>query len=158
MENYKLYEKYFSSDFCSDIISNYTKNFKFEPRPGWNSWTISNEKYKNKLLENVKNLVPGNLINSWINISVYEPGYFLNLHTDSRSEYTVVVNLNDDYTGGRFLVDNQTLHLKTGDVITFNGGEVQHGVETVTGTTRYSLNYWFTTDSKKVEINPINII
>lgn len=158
MVNYNLHKQYFSKEFCSDLITNYKSYFTFEPRPGWNSWTVSDDSYKQLLLKEIENIVPDNLISSWINISVYEPGYFLKLHTDSRSEYTVVVNLNDDYQGGKFLLEHKTLDLNIGDLLAFNGGEINHGVETVLGSTRYSLNFWFTSDTNKVEIKPVHLL
>lgn len=158
MESYNFYKEYFDKNFCSDLVNNYSKFFTFEPRPGWNSWTISDTEYKELLLTKIKGIYPENLINSWINISVYEPGYFLKLHTDSRSEFTVVVNLNDDYKGGNFIIEKENIKLNIGDTVTFNGGTLKHGVETVTEGTRYSLNFWFTNQPNRIKIEPENLL
>ena len=158
MESYNLYKNYFDVNFCSNLVQNFKNYFVFAPRGEWNSWTINNDEYKKLLLDSIKNIVPSNLYSSWINVSVYNPGEQLKLHTDSRSEFTIVVNLNNDFKGGRFKLNKELLTLGIGDVVSFNGELIKHGVETVTEGTRYSLNYWFTNQPNRIKIEPENLI
>jgi len=158
MESYNLYKNYFDINFCSNLVQNFKSYFVFVPRGEWNSWTINNDEYKKLLLDSVKNIAPSNLYSSWINVSVYNPGEQLKLHTDSRSEFTIVVNLNNDFKGGRFKLNKEVLTLGIGDVVSFNGELIKHGVETVTEGTRYSLNYWFTNQPNRIKIEPENLI
>ena len=144
MESYNFHKDYFDKNFCSDLVNNYSKFFTFDPRPGWNSWTISDTEYKELLLTKIKGIYPENLINSWINISVYEPGYFLKLHTDSRSEFTVVVNLNDDYKGGETeLVGIKKIKPEIGKLLLFKNGNMLHKVNKVKINDRYTLGGWY---------------
>lgn len=158
MENYKLHKNYFDIDFCTNIVQNYQTYFNFEPRGEWNSWTIHDNEFKKILLDKVNPLVPENLKNSWINISVYRPGERLKPHTDSRSEHTLVVNLNDNYEGGEFIVEKKLIPLNTGDTVIFNGEAVHHGVQAVKSGTRYSLNFWFTAQNKRVNMYNKNLL
>ena len=158
MENYNVYRSYFDLNFCTDVIQNFKSHFIYSPRGEWSSWTINNDQYKKLLINKVKNLIPNTLTSSWINISVYSTGEQLKLHTDSRSEFTIVVNLNSNFKGGRFKINNELLKLGSGDAVSFNGELIQHGVETVTEGTRYSLNYWFTAQPSRIKIQPENLI
>lgn len=153
-KDYILHRKFFDSEFCSEVIKNYNTNFSYEPRGDWDSWTISNAQYKEYLLQKVKNIIPEGIKNSWINLTVYQPGDNLRIHTDKRSEHTIVINLNEDYQGGDFVIEQENKKLEIGDTLIFNGGSVKHGVRPVLKGIRYSLNYWFTYDDTKINLIP----
>ena len=125
--SFQIHRNYFDKEFCDYIIENHESISEYTPRDTWNAWTVKSESI-DELVDKVKNIVPSNLECTWINITKYNTGEHLRIHNDSKSKFTVVVNLNDNYTG---------------DIITFNGNRVRHGVKEVTEGTRYSLNYWF---------------
>ena len=150
MESYKLYKKFFKPEFCSEVIKNFKSNFEYKPRGDWDSWTISNDKYKEYLIDKIKDLAPEGSLNSWINVTVYEPGGYLRMHNDLRSEHTIVINLNNNYKGGKFLIDSKKISLDTGDTLVFDGGKIEHGVEKVSQGIRYSLNFWFTANQYRI--------
>jgi Rps23 Pro-64 3,4-dihydroxylase Tpa1-like proline 4-hydroxylase len=140
--SFQIHRDYFDKEFCDYIIENYESISEYTPRSTWKAWTVKPESI-DKLVDKVKNLVPSNLECTWINITKYNTGEHLRMHNDSKSKFTVVVNLNDNYKGGEFITYKREHTLNTGDVITFNGNRVKHGVKEVTEGTRYSLNYWF---------------
>lgn len=143
MVRYQIHKKFLSEDFCNNIINNYKNFSEYTPRGKWNAWTVGKEK-QDELVESIQSLLPSNLSVSWINITKYEEGESLRIHTDSKSKFTVVVNLNDNYNGGEFVTNKKKHILEIGDIVTFNGNKVQHGVQPVTEGVRYSLNFWFT--------------
>ena len=64
---------------------------------------------------------------------------------------TIVSTITDNYTGGRFIIDEtQYLDINKTDVVTFNGSEVLHGVEPVTKGERLSLNLWTSKKPSKI--------
>jgi tetratricopeptide (TPR) repeat protein len=73
----------------------------------------------------------------------YEGGSFSNhlpIHVDE-STHSFVLALNDDYEGGGtyFYDEDTTVHLKTGDLLSFKGDSVYHGGEVLTQGTRYII-------------------
>jgi predicted 2-oxoglutarate/Fe(II)-dependent dioxygenase YbiX len=89
------------------------------------------------------------LKNSNISLTEYCSGSYLDLHTDSTSNYTTVIALTDDYSDGRFCLSTQNklhnsdvkLDLKLGQGVTFDGSTL-HGVLPVHSGVRYALNIW----------------
>ena len=95
-----------------------------------------------------------NFENTFYQFTEYKEGEFYNWHTDSTEEgplseryCSIVIQLNDDYSGGELqLKDDNT------DIITFQKGignlfvflsSILHKVEPVVNGTRYSLVNWF---------------
>ena len=73
----------------------------------------------------------------------YEAGQVSNhlpIHTDE-STHSFVLALNEEYHGGgtHFYDYNKTVHLKTGDVLSFRGEDLFHGGEAVTQGKRYIM-------------------
>lgn len=110
-----------------------------------------------------------------ISLTKYYDGRFLNLHLDQGSQLTSVVVLSDNFKDGRFLLSDskmlthganeavprfgsipsskfkvaKKIHLKKGEILTFNGTQLYHGVMPVTEGIRYSLNIWMTNTDYK---------
>ena len=79
-------------------------------------------------------LVDYEFITTWINVTEYTKGIDLRHHKDSESSLTIVSEISDNYTGGRFLINKESyIKLDKGDVLTFDGSKVFHGVEKVQG-------------------------
>ena len=68
-------------------------------------------------------------------------------HNDTASEhtkFTCVINLNQDYDGGRtFFEDGTIVEPKIGQAIFFNGMKHRHGVTKVISGKRYTIAAWF---------------
>ena len=79
----------------------------------------------------------------------YQPGGKYEYHTDQHKDYnreiTIIVNLNDDYTGGNLchLKDNCMIKMGKGDIIIFPSNfTCPHRITPVTSGTRYSVVTW----------------
>ena len=95
------------------------------------------------MLKKFSPLVEYEFITTWINVTEYTKGMDLRHHKDSESSLTIVSQISDNYTGGRFLINKESyIKLDKGDVLTFNGSKIFHGVEEVDKGTRLSLNMW----------------
>lgn len=58
------------------------------------------------------------------------------------SDYTVIILLNNDFTGGNLYVENFDTELSAGDAVVFEG-KMMHKVSEVTNGSRYALSIWF---------------
>ena len=64
---------------------------------------------------------------------------------DSEDTATALFNLNDNFHGGRLIVDGHIIQPSTGQMVCFNNStETWHGVDTVLQGERYVLALWFT--------------
>jgi hypothetical protein len=69
-----------------------------------------------------------------------EMGYHLDHHYD---KWSAIIYLNDDFFGGKTIFGNgMTVPAKTGTIVLFNGGQMQHGVQEVLNGERYTMAYW----------------
>lgn len=110
-----------------------------------------------------------------LSLTKYSDGRWLDLHVDESSQLTSVVVLTEGFSDGRFLLSNSArltdkstkldplagetpgsklqfadkLHIHQGEILTFNGTELYHGVLPVTSGVRYSLNIWMTDTNYK---------
>jgi hypothetical protein len=78
------------------------------------------------------------------------------LHKDDPAftTYACILNLNDDYEGGRTLVPGLNMKIEPlkGQASIFYGCELDHGVEKVIRGTRYTVPVWFVNDVAKAEL------
>lgn len=72
-------------------------------------------------------------------------------------EWTLILNLNDDFGGGRTFFPPQDLFPdgavytpQAGDGILFRGTEILHGVEKVRRNFRYTISMWFSRNLEKM--------
>ena len=64
---------------------------------------------------------------------------------DSKDTATALFNLNDNFHGGRLIVDAHIIQPSTGQMVLFNNSTVRwHGVDTILQGERYVLALWFT--------------
>ena len=64
---------------------------------------------------------------------------------DSEDTATILFNLNDNFHGGRLIVDAHIIQPSTGQMVAFNNStETWHGVDTILQGERYVLALWFT--------------
>lgn len=74
------------------------------------------------------------------------------------STHSLIIALNDNYEGGGtyFLNDNITIKLKTGQILSFNGNELEHGGEAITKGIRYIIAVFLYHDDTSNNIDYIN--
>ena len=140
----ELHRGFLESEWCDNIINTFEQDFYPDPRGDWNAFTLNKESsLYEQLFSKFLPLVGYNFDINWVNVTVYNEGKGLRNHKDEASTLTIVCNLNDNYEGGRFIVNKSSyLSLGKGDCVVFNGSKVYHGVEPVTKGTRYSFNLW----------------
>ena len=59
--------------------------------------------------------------------------------------YNSIIYLNDDFEGGEFIAPDLSCSLTTipGRLIIFDGSKVKHGINPITGNTRYTIIFWW---------------
>jgi len=73
-------------------------------------------------------------------VTKYNEGQICKNHTDP-TDVTAIILLNDNFTGGDFVLNRRKLRLRRGDILLF-GKNTDHAVLELTSGTRYALNVW----------------
>jgi len=149
MENIKLYHKLFDLDYCNFMYNFAINNFIEDNRTqyGWNVMSNKSNEFELEIKDKLKNYIDwNNRYVAWINLTTYETHKYLNLHVDNGSTQTLVIQLNNEFTGGEFIIsdstDKEIIRMNTGDCLMFDGSKLMHGVKQIKNGTRYSLNVW----------------
>ena len=140
-----LHKGFLDHLFCDYVADNFKDYFIHTPRVEWNAYTLRDKNLPlySEIQSKFSPLVDYEFITTWINVTEYTKGIDLRHHKDSESSLTIVSEISDNYTGGRFLINKESyIKLDKGDVLTFNGSKIFHGVEEVDKGTRLSLNMW----------------
>jgi len=140
---YRVYKNLLSHEFCDKVADTYKNHSVYAPRGDWNAYNVLKGTLYTEILENFFPIIPYNFTEKWINITEYNKGASLRHHKDNNSSLTIVSEIREASIGGRFIINTDTyIELNKGDVVTFDGGRVIHGVEEVEEGSRLSLNMW----------------
>lgn len=145
IDQVNVHSSFITHDQCDEILNYSIKNFEIDRRTygGWHARTNRNFTFQTKIKELIESIAPYHPFHIvWINLTEYEKGRELKFHNDERSDFTFTIPLTEGYTGGNFLIENNTYKLSKGDCISFNGFKLEHGVSPVTEGYRASLNIW----------------
>ena len=140
-----LHKGFLDHLFCDYVADNFKDYFIHTPRVEWNAYTLRDKNLPlySEIQSKFSPLVDYEFITTWINVTEYTKGIDLRHHKDSESSLTIVSEISDNYTGGRFLINKESyIKQDKGDVLTFNGSKIFHGEEEVDKGTRLSLNMW----------------
>ena len=88
------------------------------------------------------------VISDWVSLLIYKPGDFFGTHKDGHSygsdDYDTILSagylLNNDYTGGKFLIEGKEITPSVGELFTFDRF-VLHEITPVQTGVRYSLHF-----------------
>lgn len=145
----KFYHKLFDLDYCNYMYNFAINNFIEDNRTkyGWNAMTNKSNEFELEIKDKLKNYINwNNRYVEWINLTTYETHKNLQLHTDSKSTQTLIIQLNNEFTGGEFIIsdsiDEEIIRMDAGDCLMFNGSKLMHGVNQIRSGIRYSLNIW----------------
>jgi hypothetical protein len=145
----KFYHKLFDLDYCNYVYNFAINNFirSNEKNYLFNVITNKSNEFELEIKEKLKNYINwDNKYVEWINLTTYETNKYLRLHNDSESSQTIVIQLNDEFTGGEFAisdsVEEHITRMHAGDCLMFDGSKLLHGVNQVKSGVRYSLNIW----------------
>ena len=165
----QLYDNFLSKKECKFLINYYQKYYENEfndatygntssmltltldnksRRVSWLHLRVNLIRWKclNHIFKQVPLVLEYDQLVHWPNES------FLNLHYDRpdiwkqslglNTSWTTICYLNDDYSGGETVLDDQKIKPKTGTLLMFNSRNILHGVTPVGGT-RYTYASWF---------------
>lgn len=156
---YKVIKNLLTKNECNRIIK---ESINYGVKNGWttdrhtaypttdnqitNKWKIYNNILYDKInvikkhIENLFHLKKNKLKIHDLFVAKYEGNnpyrqYKLKPHKDGY-EFSFIIALNDDYKGGgtKFIKNNKTIHLNTGDVLIFSGQQRHTGLPTILGT------------------------
>ena len=135
----KEYKNFFSIEECNTLINNFKKKAQLH------------EAYRNTIILNLKDASPRlvdalqkdfNLIFYLGQIVHWPNGSYMNLHYDEVFTHTAICYLNNNFKGGRTLLQNKMIDPEIGKVIVFNSKKMAHGVETVIGDRFTYISWW----------------
>jgi predicted 2-oxoglutarate/Fe(II)-dependent dioxygenase YbiX len=162
-----------SADVCRSVIDMYESDPQWVQHTWYNNVEDDKRSHHQKELDvlyhkNLSVLAPSiekalnsyyettgltNLVSNYSNIRLnkYKTGTIMSEHfdlirrnkTDGIPVLTFLGMLNDDYTGGDFIMNGEVVEMKQGDVIVFPSTFLYpHSVREVTSGTRYSFVTW----------------
>ena len=140
---FKEYKNFFNLNECNSLIDYFKKRACFQV------------KYENTIVVKLMKVTFPKLFNTLkkdFNITfnygqiVYWPPFsYMDYHYDGTSEknntFTSICYLNDDFKGGRTLIEDKKIEPEIGKVIVFHSKSMKHGVEKVDGG-RFTFISW----------------
>ena len=105
-----LHKGFLDHSFCDYVADNFKDYFIHTPRVEWNAYTLRDKNLPlySEILSKFSPLVEYEFITTWINVTEYTKGIDLRHHKDSESSLTIVSEISDNYTGGRFLINKES--------------------------------------------------
>lgn len=104
---------------------------------------IKNFSERKKILNKIKKF---NLKLNYDQIVLWPSGSLKHLHKDGVSninnDFTAVCYLNNEYKGGRTIIDNKFIDNSLGKLVLFHSKELLHGVEQVIGKRIVYISWW----------------
>ena len=68
---------------------------------------------------------------------------FMPLHYDTGDLLAFIIYLNDNFVGGETVINKKQIEPKTGRMIIFSNGRLEHCVNNIQEGTRYTLIGWY---------------
>jgi hypothetical protein len=110
-----------------------------------------NFKIKDKIINNVLSMFDLKL--NYDQFVYWPDNSYMGSHKDGKAvkdnHFVSITYLNDNYKGGRTLIDNKAIKNRLGKTIVFNSQEIEHGVEKVNGK-RYTHIAWWRINEKRI--------
>ena len=140
---YKEYKNFFSLEECNALIDNFKKNAQHH------------EMYRDTTILRLKETSPKlidtfqkdfNIILNYGQIVHWPNGSSMNRHYDGevhkQNSFSAICYLNNNFKGGRTLLQNKMIDPEIGKVIIFNSQKMEHGVEEVIGDRFTYISWW----------------
>lgn len=148
----KIYNNFLDNKTCEEYLKTALEYFEIDYRTNamnWHARTNRDLKFENLIKDKIESISPLNPFHIvWINLTEYENNRNLPLHTDERSNCTFTIPLTKNYSGGYFIIEENSYDLKLGDCIVFDGFKLKHGVSEVVNGYRAALNIWIKEGNK----------
>jgi hypothetical protein len=137
-----LYDNFLLKEECDKYINVFNKE-KDKIKQHRDTFTLKIKDVallnKLKLEFNIdKLLTPDNL-----EIVMWPKNSFMDLHYDNKDTLAFIIYLNEDYIGGETIVDKKKIEPKTGRVVIFSNGRLEHSVNKIEEGIRYTLIGWY---------------
>jgi hypothetical protein len=142
--NLVIIDNFLTEDFCNKLIENF-KKYKNKHRKFNNRYLIKLNEYKEDVLfkEAINKYFKQDKKIKNIEILSWEIGESHPLHNDAKFyDYTTITYLNENYVGGRTIVNNIEIEPKIGKYIGFDSKEMHMVTELISGE-RYVLICWY---------------
>jgi hypothetical protein len=137
-----LYDNFLTKEECNKYINAFEKE-KDKSKQFRDTFTIKikDDSLLNKLKTEFnisKFITPHNL-----EIVMWPKNSFMGLHYDTGDLLAFIIYLNDNFVGGETVIDKKQIEPKTGRVIIFSNGRLEHSVNKIQEGTRYTLIGWY---------------
>ena len=140
---YKEYKNFFSLEECRALINKFKKNVQHHETYR-NTTTLKLKGASPKLMDTLKKEF--NIILNYGQIVHWPNGSFMHRHYDGEefkdNNFSAICYLNDNFKGGRTLLQNKMIDPEIGKVIIFNSQKMEHGVEEVIGDRFTYISWW----------------
>tara|TARA_Y100001951_G_C11028597_1_gene123683 strand:+ start:17 stop:457 length:441 start_codon:yes stop_codon:yes gene_type:complete len=140
---FKEYKNFFTLEECNELIHRFKQNVCFHHR--WRDTILFRlKKTPPKLIDTLQK--DFNITLNYGQI-VFWPDYSrMEYHYDGtiakENDFTSICYLNEDFTGGRTLVEDKIIDPEIGKLIAFNSKNIKHGVEEVQGGRFTYIAWW----------------
>ena len=137
------FDNYLPKEMCDSYINFYNSNlnrvYEYE-----GSYPITLNQNELELVHNIKENFNISHELSKSEIVKRECGSFMGDHFDDGDKFAFILYLNDDYSGGETIIENETIiKPKTGRILLFTNGNIMHRVNKVLSGTRFVISGWF---------------
>jgi len=140
---FKEYKNFFNTEECNRLINLFKTSAQDQEK--YRDTTILRIKEPpTKLLDTLKK--DFNIILNYGQIVHWPEGSFMDRHYDGEitkdNNFTAICYLNDNFKGGRTLLEDKMIDPKMGKLIVFNSQKMEHGVEKVRGNRFTYISWW----------------
>ena len=142
---FKEYKNFFSLEKCNALINKFKKNVQ------------RHEMHRDTMFLRLRDASPRlldtlqkdfNIILYYGQIVHWPNGSSMKLHYDGvhdsgkENDFTAICYLNNNFKGGRTVVQNKIINPEIGKIVVFNSREMAHGVEEVIGDRFTYISWW----------------
>ena len=140
---FKEYKNFFTVKECKRLINLFKKNVQHHDLYR-DTKLLKIKDPPTQLLDTLKK--DFNIILNYGQIVHWPEGSFMDRHYDGHvakdNNFTAICYLNDNFKGGRTLLENKMINPETGKLIVFNSQKMEHGVEKVMGDRFTYISWW----------------
>lgn len=141
----KQFNNFLTKNQCENFLQNFKKNYLYFNIYNNTIIYIIKENFEERtfihnFIEKMDLILNYDQIVMWPNNSEMMMHYDGSVNKDN--EYTAICYLNNNYIGGRTIVENKFLNNNLGDLVVFKSNELLHGVEQVIGTRLVYISWW----------------
>ena len=141
----KEFDNFLNKEQCNTFLEHFKKNYLYYKifRDTIVYEIKENFEEREYVLNHVSNF---NLTLNYDQIVMWPNNSHMQSHKDGTTfkdnHFTSICYLNNNYIGGRTVIENKLISNDLGKLIVFNSNNLLHGVEQVTGTRLVYISWW----------------